>query len=110
MSKIHKNTQNDYIKIKPGKRPQFKRGNPGKPKGAKNKFTSDIKEMVMSALNDPRIGGEEDFVKWIEANKRNRMIFYSWLMKMLPSNVNADISGDLGLTIKRIISDERPPE
>jgi len=28
--------------------------------------------------------------------------------KMLPTNADLDIKGDLGLTIKRIISDERP--
>ena len=79
---------------------KFKKGDPkpltsGRKKGTKNKFTSDIKQMVLNALNDPRIGGEEDFVKWIEANKRNREMFYSWLMKMLPSNVN--IEGDLNV-------------
>lgn len=94
---------------------KFKKGHPklpgaGRKKGTKNKVTSNIKEMVMNALNDPRVGGEEDFVKWIESNKRNREMFYSWLMKMLPSNVNADVSGEIGLTIKRIISDMRPPE
>ena len=81
----------------------FKQGNPGRPKGATNKFTNNIKDMVLNALNDKRVGGEEEFVKWIIANKRNKELFYTWLMKMLPSNVDLDVSGDL--TVKQQFED-----
>lgn len=77
---------------------KFKKGDPkppssGRKKGVKNKFTTDIKEMVFNALNDSRVGGEEEFIKWIITNNRNRETFYSWLMKMLPSNV--DFKGEM---------------
>jgi|GEM_PF-5239440 len=87
-----KKTSNAYAKK--GKR-GFQEDNPGRPKGAKNKFTGSIKEMVLNALNDKRVGGEEEFVKWIIASKRNKELFYTWLMKMLPSNVDLDVTGDL---------------
>lgn len=75
---------------------KFKRGHPkkgGREKGVKNKFTEDIKKMILNALNDKRVGGEEGFIKWVIANKRNKEIFYGWLMKMLPSNVSMEHSG-----------------
>lgn len=78
----------------------FKKGNPkpknsGRKKGTPNKLTSDIKDMVFNALNDQRVGGEEEFIRWIIKSNRNREIFYSWLMRMLPSNVSMEHSGSI---------------
>ena len=76
---------------------KFTEGNSGRPKGAKNKLTNNIKELVMNALNDDRVGGQEAFIDWIVENKKNRMVFYGWLMKMLPSSL--DVSGELSATL-----------
>ena len=63
-------------------------GNPkGRPKGSKNKLTTNIKDMLFNALNDERIGGEEKFIEWIIASNRNKELFYTWLMKMLPTSL-----------------------
>ena len=63
-------------------------GNPnGRPKGSENKLTKNIKEMVFNALNDERVGGLEGFIKWVIDTKRNKELFYTWLMKMLPSSL-----------------------
>ena len=75
--------------------PNWRKGKPrpekaGRKKGTPNKISKDIKEMILNALNDPRVGGEEGFIQWIIANKRNKEMFYSWLMKMLPSNVGIE--------------------
>ena len=78
-------------------------GNPnGRPKGSENKLTKSIKEMVFNALNDERVGGEEGFIEWIIASKGNRAAFYTWLMKMLPTNVGIEHSGHIkaSLSIK----------
>jgi len=82
----------------------------GRPKGAKNKFTSNIKEMLLNAFNDKRVGGQEEFIKWIISNNRNRELFYTWLMKMLPSNVDVEPSGELAVILRKIITDKRPEE
>jgi len=71
---------------------KFKRGakkpaNSGRKKGVKNKFTINIKEMVLDTLNDERVGGLEGFIKWVIDTKRNKELFYTWLMKMLPSSL-----------------------
>ena len=70
----------------------------GRKKGSPNKFTNNIKDMVLNALNDKRIGGEEGFIKWIIVNKRNKGMFYSWCMKMLPSNIS--VEGGLNITFE----------
>ena len=59
----------------------------GRKKGAKNKLTNDIKEMMFKTLNDERIGGLEGFIKWVIDTKRNKELFYTWLMKMLPTSL-----------------------
>lgn len=59
----------------------------GRKKGVKNKFTNDIKEMMLKTLNDKRIGGLEGFINWVIDNKRNKELFYTWLMKMLPTSL-----------------------
>ena len=71
-------------------------GNPeGRPKGSKNKVTSNVVALIFEALDDERTGGIEGLIKWVNKNDRNREKFYSWLFKMLPSNVTAEFSGSL---------------
>ena len=113
MSKIHKNTQNTYAEIKQGKRPKFKQGNPGKPKGSANKFT-DLKQAYLDVFDQiekkslEKESAIKSFFQWATKNDKNQGMFYQMVAKMLPTNADLDIKGDLGLTIKRIISDERP--
>jgi len=59
----------------------------GRKKGAKNKLTTNIKDMLFNALNDKRVGGQEEFIKWIIGTHRNKELFYTWLMKMLPTSL-----------------------
>ena len=70
--------------------PKFEKGRKktgGRKKGVKNKLTTNIKDMLFNALNDERVGGEEEFIKWIIDTKRNKELFYTWLMKMLPTSL-----------------------
>lgn len=88
---------------------KFKKGKDktgGREKGVKNKFTEDIKKMILNTLNDKRVEGEEGFIKWVIANKRNKEIFYGWLMKMLPSSVSMEHSG----AVKFELSDKFLPK
>jgi hypothetical protein len=62
-------------------------GNPkGKPKGLKSKFTT-LGQAFLDAYNDKRIGGTEGLVGWILKSEHNRALFYQWITKMLPSNL-----------------------
>ena len=74
----------------------FKRGNPGRPKGAKDKVARSVKENFDHTFEE--LGGSEGFVNWAKASKRNTELFYQWYSKMLPSNVS--IKGDLKTTFQ----------
>lgn len=84
---------------------RFKKGNPGKPKGAKAQITKDLKTIFLNVLE--RSGGEDWLFEWVHSNNRNKTTFIQIIARMLPQNVDANVAGDLGLTIKRIISDKR---
>lgn len=81
----------------------FKPGNPGRAKGCKNKFTS-LKESFVDVFK--RLGGTEALYNWADKNDHNKGIFYAWITKMLPSNI--DISGQISTVIKVISAVPRP--
>ena len=82
-------------------------GNPsGRPKGAKDKLARPIKENIEKAFEE--LGGIEGLVEWGKKNNFNRAKLYGWYFSMLPSNVDADVSGNIGITLKKILTDERP--
>ncbi|NCC60038.1 MAG: hypothetical protein EOM12_03680 [Verrucomicrobiae bacterium] len=73
---------------------KFKKGNPGKPKGAIariNRPFSTLKQAFLDAFNDSRVGGVEGLVQWIIKDNNNKRHFYQWITKMLPRTV--DIQG-----------------
>lgn len=67
----------------------------GRPKGSKNKFTT-LKDAFLEAFE--KTGGTEGLVNFIKESKHNRALFYGWITKMLPSNV--DVNGNLGVVLK----------
>ena len=84
-------------------------GNPkGRPKGAKDKISRNIKDNFDAVFE--KLGGVDGFSKWADKNTQTQSAFYQMYSKMLPSNTDLDVKGDLSLIIKRIISDERPEE
>jgi hypothetical protein len=83
----------------------FKKGNKlgGRPKGAKSKLSESFYADCLAAYNDPRIGGLESLIKFIAKTDRNRMIFYNWLAKTIPSNVavtGEDGKGPVAVNVK----------
>ena len=86
----------------------FKRGNPGRPKGAKDKVSRNIKEAYEYVFE--KRDGAKGFLKWVNANKRNTELFYQWYSKMLPSNISGDIDANVTVKIIKTITDKRPEE
>ncbi len=84
----------------------FKRGNPGRPKGAKDKVARSVKEDMEKTIEG--LGGVEGIIEWAKKSNANREKLYGWYFSMLPKNIDADVSGDLGITIERIITNENP--
>ena len=96
---------------------KFKKGHAkvgGRKKGTSNKFTDlkqaflDVFERIEKEAKDKEhIDGLYD---WAMKNTRNQGLFYQIISKMLPTNVSADISGDLKIIQEKIITDKRPKE
>lgn len=89
---------------------KFKRGqsgNPnGRPKGAKDKIARSVKENMEETITG--LGGVDGIIAWAKKSNNNREKLYGWYFSMLPKNIDADVSGDLGITINRIITNVNP--
>ena len=98
MSKIHKNTQNTYAEIKQGKRPKFKQGNPGKPKGSANKFT-DLKQAyldVFDQIEKKSLEKESAIKSFFHLFQKLRDFIVQGSLEHLPSSfLNQPIKGRL---------------
>lgn len=71
----------------------FKRGNPGRPRGAKDKIARTAKENIEKVVKE--LGGYEGILEWADKNSHNQGLLYGWYFKMLPSSVN--VEGDLNV-------------
>lgn len=89
--------------MEPKNTTKFGKGNPGKPKGAVNKSTKELKEMILGALDQS--GGVEYLVE--RANDpRTASAFLSLIGKVLPMTVAGDTDNPLVIqTIQRVIID-----
>ena len=79
---------------------KFQLGNPGKPKGAKSKFTT-LKVAFLSVFQ--KLGGEEELLNWVKSTQHNKAMFYQWITKMLPADIEMKQSGEVQHTGKMII-------
>lgn len=75
-------------------RPKFAKGNPGRPKGAVNKFTS-FKDSILQVYKD--LGGDKAFCEWAKKSM-NQGEFYKMVSKLLPKEV--EVSGKNGSPLK----------
>jgi len=85
----------------------FTKGSGGRKEGSKNKFTN-LKDVFLEVFEN--IGGAEELERWVGESKRNKAMFYQWLTRMLPTSVSGDVKGDITLTVKKVVTDERPDE
>ena len=65
----------------------------GRPPGSKNKMSRDLVDGILSVFE--RAGGWDEMLVWVKSSNRNRETFYGWIMKMLPSNANIDLKGEI---------------
>jgi hypothetical protein len=63
---------------------KFGPGNPGRPPGTPNKFTS-LKQAFLDAFEI--IGGVDALAEWAKKSERNRGIFYGLITKPFPQEV-----------------------
>jgi len=76
----------------------FKKGqvaNPkGRPKGALHKTTTELKDMILNALN--KAGGEEYL---LDQARNNPGPFMSLVGKILPKDINAKVEGQVTINL-----------
>lgn len=93
--------------------PKFETGNPGKPKGAKNKSTGQIRERIQSLFDDNFDKIQED-LESLEAKDRLKFLtdLMPYLMPKLQSttysqkiDLNSMTEEDLDLLINRIVNE-----
>jgi len=80
----------------------IKKGNPGRPKGAKGKVTKNIKENFEAVFE--KLGGIDGFFKWAKTNNNTKATFYQMYSKMLPSNVAMEHSSSKINPLQIIVS------
>ena len=70
-------------------------GNPnGREKGSHNQFTS-LKDSFVDAFKSDELNGTEGLITWAKKSDRNRATFYQMITKMLPTNVDVGLTGNL---------------
>ena len=74
----------------------------GRPKGALNKTTASAKAVIEEAANG--LGGAHRLLAWAKEDPANEKAFWSSIYpKLLPLQVNGDVSVNGSLDIKQII-------
>jgi hypothetical protein len=100
-TEISKNTSS-YVNEK-GK---FKKGNKGKPKGATNKNTRDLKEFITSFLNDKSI---EIPQMWDELETKDKLTLFMHLCRLvMPKAIEEEPEKDDRLSSRPIINFTNP--
>lgn len=69
--------------------PLFKKGNPGKPKGATNLITRTVKELVLDVFNKIQAHPTANLVSFAESNPKD---FYIIAAKLIPTELNAHLN------------------
>lgn len=72
---------------------------PGRPKGSKNKTTALLKDAILRAAQEAGGGDEDGMMKYLtEQATDNPTAFMGLLGKVLPMQVNAEVTGDINVT------------
>lgn len=77
----------------------FRKGQGGRPKGAKNKTTVAAKEAIASAFDE--LGGVKRLIAWVKADPLNERVFYGQVYpKLLPLQVGDENGGPVKLLVE----------
>lgn len=66
----------------------------GRKKGTPNKVTQDVRQAILSAAEE--LGGSTRLLEWVKEDPMNERLFWSsiWI-KVLPKEVNANVTGNV---------------
>jgi hypothetical protein len=67
----------------------FQKGQGGRPKGAVNKTTKTVKEVVLAAFNDLQEDKKNNILQFAKDNPKE---FYQIAAKLIPTEINAKVN------------------
>jgi hypothetical protein len=77
-----------------------KRANAGRPAGAPNKITMDVKQSIERVAEG--LGGAEGMLAWAQSDKANERIFWSNIYpRILPKEIKAEVDAQLVVNVHR---------
>lgn len=79
---------------------KFGKGNPGKPKGAVNKMSADLKDMIIGALN---AAGGVEYLTERANDPRTASAFLTLVGKVLPLQVTGEGGGPVITKVERVV-------
>lgn len=85
---------------KPKSTGKFGKGNPGKPKGAVNKMSADLKDMIIGALN---AAGGVEYLTERANDPRTASAFLTLVGKVLPLQVTGEGGGPVITKVERVV-------
>jgi len=77
--------------------PKFEKGRKktgGREKGTPNKFTT-LRQSWLDAYNSEEMGSTQGLINAFSVNPATKREFYKTISKMLPSNVDVGVSGEI---------------
>lgn len=81
---------------------KFAQGNPGRPKGSKNKTTALLKDAIIKAAQNAGGGGPDGVVEYLTVQAgKNPQAFMPLLGKVLPLQVQGDMDQRVVVEIKK---------
>lgn len=89
--------------ITPKSTTKFGKGNPGKPKGATNKVTREVKQMILEALDGA--GGVKYLITQAHAKPA---AFLALVGKVMPLQITGDEGNPLALSVTVSYVDAKP--
>lgn len=84
--------------MNPKPKHKFPKGNPGRQKGAVNKLTKTVKETVLAVFQEIQ---DDPKVKLSAFARKYPREFYTIASKLIPAEMNNQISGDISIKIIR---------
>ncbi|UYQ70978.1 hypothetical protein OF122_13010 [Pelagibacterium flavum] len=86
-----------------GKKPGSGKAGPGRPKGSRNKVTSEAKAVIAEAAE--RLGGVERLVAWARADAQNEKAFWAQVYpKLLPLQVTGEGGGPVKIARVELVA------
>ena len=83
-------------------RVKFQAGNSGRPKGAKNRNTTLIRESFAKVFSDLQLDPRRSLLAWAQKDSRNLTEFYKLAAKLIPIQIAGDETNPLKGELKII--------